>query len=123
MAELKPCPFCGYKGIEILTDDNEYLYYRYFSQCQRCGAGAKRGHTKEDAVKEWNRRAAEPIVEAEWIYGDKMQNYPRIPYQYNRHYCSACESPAVAKEHDRWDVEEFLTPRCPHCGAHMRNGG
>lgn len=56
MAELKPCPFCGYKGIEILTDGNEYLYYRYFSQCQRCGAGAKRGHTKEDAVKEWNRR-------------------------------------------------------------------
>ena len=57
MAELKPCPFCGYKGVEILADDNEHLYYRYFSQCQRCGAGAKRGHTKEDAVKEWNRRA------------------------------------------------------------------
>lgn len=65
----------------------------------------------------------EDVVEAEWIAGDKMPNYPRIPYQYNRHYCSACESPAVAKEHDRWDVEEFLTPRCPHCGAHMRNGG
>ena len=47
MNDLKPCPFCGYKGVEILADDNEYLYYRYFSQCQRCGAGAKRGHTKE----------------------------------------------------------------------------
>lgn len=56
MTELKPCPFCGYKGIEILADENEYLHYRYFSQCQRCGAGAKRGHTKEDAIKEWNRR-------------------------------------------------------------------
>lgn len=56
MTELKPCPFCGYKGVEILADDNKYLYYRYFSQCQRCGAGAKRGPTKEDAVKEWNRR-------------------------------------------------------------------
>lgn len=55
--KLRNCPFCGYKGVEILADDNEYLYYRYFSQCQRCGAGAKRGHTKEDAVKEWNRRA------------------------------------------------------------------
>ena len=42
---------------ELKADDNEYLYYRYFSQCQKCGAGAKRGHTKEDAVKEWNRRA------------------------------------------------------------------
>lgn len=56
MNDLKPCPFCGYKVVEILADDNEHLYYRYFSQCQRCGAGAKRGHTKEDAVKEWNRR-------------------------------------------------------------------
>lgn len=27
MAELKPCPFCGYKRIEILADDNEHLYY------------------------------------------------------------------------------------------------
>lgn len=65
----------------------------------------------------------EDVVEAEWIAGDKMPNYPRIPYQYNRHYCSACEMPAVAKEHDRWDVEEFLTPRCPYCGARMKNGG
>lgn len=65
----------------------------------------------------------EDVVEAEWIAGDKMPNYPRIPYRYNRHYCSACELPAVAKEWDRWDIEEFLTPRCPECGAHMRNGG
>lgn len=50
---LKPCPFCGYKGVEILVDENE----RYFSQCQKCGATAKRGRTKEAAVKEWNRRA------------------------------------------------------------------
>lgn len=62
----------------------------------------------------------EDVIEAEWIAGDKMPNYPHIPYQYNRHYCSACEVPAVAKEHDRWDVEEFLTPRCPQCGAYMR---
>lgn len=53
----------------------------------------------------------EDVVNAEWVAEDKMTNYQRIPYQYNRHYCSACESPAVAKEHDRWDVEEFLTPR------------
>lgn len=64
----------------------------------------------------------EDVVEAEWIAGDEMPNYPRIPYQYNRHYCSACELPAVAKEWDKWDIEEFLTLRCPECGAHMRNG-
>lgn len=55
--ELKPCPFCGYKGIEILKDENEHLYYRYSSQCQKCGAGAKPGHTREKAAEEWNRRA------------------------------------------------------------------
>lgn len=65
----------------------------------------------------------EDVVEAEWIAGDKMSNYPRIPYQYNRHYCSACEMPAVAHNIDRWDIEEFLTQRCPECGAYMKNGG
>ena len=66
---------------------------------------------------------ADLVVEAEWIPGDEMPNYPRIPYQYNRHYCSACEQPAISHNYDRWDIEEFLTPRCPECGAHMRNGG
>lgn len=65
----------------------------------------------------------EDIVEAKWVTGDEMPNYPRIPYQYNRHYCSACKLPAVAKNHDRWDIEEFLTLRCPECGAYMKNGG
>lgn len=66
---------------------------------------------------------ADLVVEAEWVIGDKMPSYPRIPYRYNRHYCSACERPAIAYERDRYDVEEFLTPRCPECGAYMRNAG
>lgn len=65
----------------------------------------------------------EDSVDAQWVEGDKMPNYPRIPYRYNRHYCSACEQPAVAYEHDRYEIEEFLTQRCPECGAHMMNGG
>lgn len=65
---------------------------------------------------------ADLVVEAKWIPRDEMLNYPRIPYRYNRHYCSACEQPAVAYEHNRYDVEEFLTPRCPECGAYMLNG-
>lgn len=52
----------------------------------------------------------ESLVEAEWI----LEN--------NRHYCSACEMPALARWPDKYDVEEFLTPRCPECGARMKNG-
>lgn len=37
MSKPEQCPFCGYKDVEIVTDENEYLYYRYFLQCQRCG--------------------------------------------------------------------------------------
>ena len=55
--KLKPCPFCGGKGVEILEDENKYLYYRYMAQCQKCGANAKLGRTKEEARKAWNRRA------------------------------------------------------------------
>lgn len=54
---LKPCPFCGGKSVEILEDENKYLYYRYMAQCQKCGANAKLGRTKEEARKAWNRRA------------------------------------------------------------------
>lgn len=53
----------------------------------------------------------EDVVEAEWI----LEN--------NRHYCSACEMPALARWPDKYDAEEFLTRRCPECGARMKNGG
>lgn len=53
----------------------------------------------------------EDPVEAEWI----LEN--------NRHYCSACEMPALARRPDKYDAEEFLTRRCPECGARMKNGG
>ena len=54
--KLKPCPFCGYTGAEIIEAENKYLYYRYMAQCQKCGAMAKLCRTKEEAVKNWNRR-------------------------------------------------------------------
>ncbi len=104
MAELKPCPFCGYKGVEILADDNEHLYYRYFSQCQRCGAGAKRGHTKEDAVKEWNRRA-------EMVHGRWVTHY-RSGTTVAEGYVSTCC--------DMWNNRK--SDYCPHCGAKMDGG-
>nr|DAR10644.1 MAG TPA: Rubrerythrin, rubrerythrin, peroxidase, peroxide, oxidized [Caudoviricetes sp.] len=53
----------------------------------------------------------EGLVEAEWI----LEN--------NRYYCSACEMPALARWPDKYAAEEFLTRRCPECGARMKNGG
>lgn len=55
--KLKPFPFCGCTGVEILEDENKSLYYRYMAQCQKCGANAKLGRTKEEAVEAWNRSA------------------------------------------------------------------
>lgn len=56
---------------------------------------------------------AEPIVEAEWI--DK----PTGRYGAWESWCSACG------EHNRIGGIESNRhrPRCPHCGAHMKNGG
>lgn len=69
---------------------------------------------------------ADLVVEAEWTPGDKMPNYPRIPYVSGKHYCSHCEMPAIT--HDSLGVyygkvvfQEYLTPRCPYCGAKMKD--
>lgn len=71
---------------------------------------------------------ADLVVEAEWVPGDKMPNYPRIPYISGKHYCSHCEMPAIT--HDSLGVyygkvvfQEYLTPRCPYCGAKMKDEG
>lgn len=55
----------------------------------------------------------EDVVEAEWI--DK----PSGRYGRWQSWCSACG------EHNRIGGIESNRhrPRCPHCGAHMKNGG
>lgn len=56
---------------------------------------------------------AEPIVEAEWI------DRPSGRYGRWQSWCSACG------EHNRIGGIESNRhrPRCPHCGARMKNGG
>lgn len=56
---------------------------------------------------------AEPVVYAKWI--DK----PTGRYGQKQSWCSACG------EHNRIGGIESNRhrPRCPHCGAHMQNGG
>lgn len=39
--DLKPCPFCGHKKIEMLTQDNLFLVdgtNGWYPFCSRCGA-------------------------------------------------------------------------------------
>ena len=49
MVTLKPCPFCGNMYPEIINDEFRYLSFRYYIQCDRCGAicGSKRTKKKQ----------------------------------------------------------------------------
>ena len=52
MAELKHCPFCGWKHINTFLED----YFCWRCECHRCGASVK-GMNRKDAEDAWNRRA------------------------------------------------------------------
>jgi Lar family restriction alleviation protein len=50
--ELKPCPFCGSKDVEIMVD----VYH--FACCHECGIITTGYGNKEYAVKAWNTRVS-----------------------------------------------------------------
>jgi 6-phosphogluconate dehydrogenase (decarboxylating) len=54
------------------------------------------------------------VEQGQWLYGDKMPGYPRIPYKNFNHYCSVCSNQA-----ERFNGEEFLPGYCYHCGAKL----
>lgn len=62
MAELKPCPFCGGKKIDIMVYDPFYGYQgnltRHRVWCLKCRAQVDRERVM-DAIEAWNRRAEE----------------------------------------------------------------
>jgi Lar family restriction alleviation protein len=51
--ELKPCPFCGCKNINLI----DYHGGIVFVQCDDCCATFPHFDTKEEAINAWNRRA------------------------------------------------------------------
>ena len=60
MAELKPCPFCGYKYVTVkrieYTCSEDSIW---FVLCDGCGAQSGNAtQSREQAVKMWNRRAS-----------------------------------------------------------------
>lgn len=52
--ELKPCPFCGMKGLR-LSRKSVYGKPQYFVTCHRCHV-TMTWYREEDVVTVWNRR-------------------------------------------------------------------
>ena len=55
--ELKPCPFCGGEGVEIL--DYRERGWLYAIECLDCNASTGPQREKLDAIDAWNRRTGE----------------------------------------------------------------
>ena len=55
MPELKPCPFCGGKDIEIIKFDVGSVV-AYIANCQKCFAQTGFCQTPETAKEAWNTR-------------------------------------------------------------------
>jgi Lar family restriction alleviation protein len=51
---LKPCPFCGGRKIELVEPD--YFFGSWFCECTACRQAIAAGKTLEKAMKKWNRR-------------------------------------------------------------------
>lgn len=63
MADLKPCPFCGDKVINIYAYDGcqrDCSIYKIV--CNRCGAQVQHRKVME-VIKAWNRRVEDDIKE------------------------------------------------------------
>ena len=58
MTELKNCPFCGSSNLDHCKTGS------YWIDCLDCGASQYGAKTKEQAIKNWNKREChiEPII-------------------------------------------------------------
>lgn len=57
--ELKPCPFCGEKQQNVISN----WFKNHLVECENCCASAPAGDTKASAIAEWNRRAHDEVIE------------------------------------------------------------
>jgi Lar family restriction alleviation protein len=56
MEEIKPCPFCGCKEVEICRTNINACWVR----CNGCGSDSNSNPTRKTAIEIWNNR---PIIE------------------------------------------------------------
>ena len=59
-AELKPCPFCGSKRINVIIDTHDY----YLIGCHDCHTEGPQANTVHEAIAKWNERTDNKGVEA-----------------------------------------------------------
>lgn len=58
--DLKPCPFCGSKRVQLYQDyDDDDYCVTYYVECYDCGGRGPSGSDTEEknAAAAWNRRA------------------------------------------------------------------
>ena len=70
---LKPCPFCGSKGIITRVPDSYDSHSPYYCKCSKCEVKTKRFVTDGWAMDSWNTRAE---TTDKWISVDNVM--PRI---------------------------------------------
>ena len=57
MTELKPCPFCGSKDVDVRTHKSLFVTNTYGIICLDCGIQTGQSYTnKLAAIRVWNRR-------------------------------------------------------------------
>jgi Lar family restriction alleviation protein len=65
MPKIKLCPFCGSNKVDVC-----YTAV-YWIRCAKCGADGNNGKTKDDAIREWNKRTKKVgFAEIEFDDGD-----------------------------------------------------
>ncbi len=54
---LKPCPFCGGKGVVFDQEQNDCNYSDFTVECSACNAITAQYLYKNKAIEAWNKRA------------------------------------------------------------------
>ena len=104
MSELKKCPFCGSKDVNIEYDP---ITGTYVVRCRACQCVVWQYYAlEEEAAEAWNKRA-DDRPRGEWEI-DKEYYKGTL----KRYKCSACGK-----------ADYYKYNFCQHCGADMRKAG
>lgn len=67
MSELKSCPFCGQRAIELINRQHyhEENHWKYIVQClnEECTATVGPFNPRDKAIKAWNNRPVKGVIE------------------------------------------------------------